>query len=64
MNPESHPESPCIGVCEFDRGLGVCLGCLRTKEEISGWPSFNAIRKQEVLERLAAVKKRGRRGRS
>lgn len=60
MNSEFVPPSPCIGVCELDRDLGICLGCLRTREEIAGWPGFDPAQKREVLDRLDAVKKRKR----
>ncbi|MEP6943170.1 MAG: DUF1289 domain-containing protein [Betaproteobacteria bacterium] len=29
--------SPCISVCVMDAGSGVCVGCLRTLDEIAGW---------------------------
>lgn len=28
----------CVGVCMIDADTGVCLGCGRTPEEISGVP--------------------------
>ncbi|MCA9782614.1 MAG: DUF1289 domain-containing protein [Calditrichaeota bacterium] len=54
------PASPCIGVCELDRQLGICLGCLRTRDEIAGWSRFDEPRRQQVRDRLAALKARKR----
>jgi uncharacterized protein len=42
--------SPCIGVCTLAPS-GMCIGCLRTSEEISMWLSYSADdRKLIVLE--------------
>ncbi len=30
-------ESPCIKICEFDKKTGLCIGCLRTKNEYKQW---------------------------
>lgn len=29
--------SPCIGVCRIDEAAGWCVGCLRTRDEITDW---------------------------
>ena len=29
--------SPCVKTCTIDEASGLCLGCLRTLEEIGGW---------------------------
>jgi predicted Fe-S protein YdhL (DUF1289 family) len=29
--------SPCINVCQMDDMTGLCRGCFRTLDEISGW---------------------------
>ena len=52
--------SPCIGVCELDRRLGICLGCLRQADEIAGWSRFDPDQRRRVLERLVALKTRRR----
>ncbi|WP_294269690.1 DUF1289 domain-containing protein [Propionivibrio sp.] len=49
------PESPCIDVCQMDEVSGLCQGCFRTLEEISGW-SRAALDKR--LSILAAVERR------
>lgn len=47
-------ESPCVKICKLQ--LGVCIGCKRTKEEISKWTQLTDQEKQQVLEN---IKQRG-----
>ena len=35
--PRRRVASPCISVCEMDRGDGLCRGCFRTLDEIAAW---------------------------
>jgi predicted Fe-S protein YdhL (DUF1289 family) len=44
--------SPCVNVCQVDPRSGLCLGCLRTIDEIAGWLDYSDAEKQRVLERL------------
>ncbi len=51
--------SPCIQVCKLNYGshlsVGeklICIGCGRTKNEISEWSYANDDRKLEILERI------------
>lgn len=48
------PASPCIKICALD-AQGVCVGCLRTLDEIARWGSMNADQQWEVI---AALEKR------
>ena len=50
-------DSPCTGVCKMDRQKGLCEGCYRTMEEISGWPYMNREQKMQVHSDAAARKK-------
>lgn len=50
LNPTT--PSPCINVCRMDPHSGLCLGCLRTLEEIAGWSRFSDITRLAVLERV------------
>ena len=47
--------SPCIGVCSIDPKSNLCLGCLRSSEEIAIWP---LIDNQKALEIMKEIKKR------
>ena len=31
------PSSPCISVCRMTEATGLCEGCFRTLDEITGW---------------------------
>lgn len=42
--------SPCINVCRMEGD--VCVGCLRTLNEIAGWSRMPDSEKQGVLARV------------
>ena len=46
--------SPCNSVCIVDPVTGLCAGCFRTLEEISGWIYFSATEKRKVIAALHA----------
>ena len=46
--------SPCTSVCIIDPVTGLCGGCFRTLEEISGWIDFSATEKRTVIAALDA----------
>ena len=41
--------SPCISVCQLDPGTGLCLGCLRSLDEISSWSRISQDEQRHVL---------------
>lgn len=45
--------SPCVGVCKIEPSTGLCLGCLRSLEEIAGWSKASDAAKRTILERIA-----------
>ena len=47
--------SPCVGVCSINPKSNLCLGCLRSSEEIAIWP---LIDNQKALEIMKEIKKR------
>jgi predicted Fe-S protein YdhL (DUF1289 family) len=49
---DEHPPSPCIQVCRSDPASGICRGCLRTLDEIAGWPNSTGAEKRAVLDRV------------
>jgi uncharacterized protein len=56
--------SPCIGVCKLDVH-GVCIGCLRTIEEIAAWTRMTELQRRQVVaflvkRRLAASRPGGK----
>jgi prolyl-tRNA editing enzyme YbaK/EbsC (Cys-tRNA(Pro) deacylase)/predicted Fe-S protein YdhL (DUF1289 family) len=56
--PASAPPSPCISVCRMDEVSGLCVGCLRSLDEIAAWSSLSPpVRRgiwQAIAERAAA----------
>ncbi|WP_341676876.1 DUF1289 domain-containing protein [Niveibacterium sp. SC-1] len=48
------PVSPCCGVCRLDAEGRLCLGCLRSLEEIAAWSSGDAVTRSEILANVAA----------
>ena len=45
--------SPCINVCRIDEATGLCVGCLRTLDEIAAWSGLSDRDRQDVWTRLA-----------
>jgi len=37
LQKEETPLSPCLSVCRMSDQTGLCEGCFRTLEEITGW---------------------------
>jgi len=50
--------SPCISVCVIDAPGGMCIGCLRTLDEIAAWSVLDAEAKRAVLAALPARRAR------
>ncbi len=44
-------ESPCVRNCCLNEH-DICIGCLRTLEEIKEWGKASEQRKREVLEQI------------
>jgi predicted Fe-S protein YdhL (DUF1289 family) len=44
--------SPCMEVCTLDPAGRICIGCLRTAEEIAGWAVFSEARRAQVIQSL------------
>jgi len=38
-------------VCKYDED-GLCIGCLRTKQEVREWPEYDDTKRKEVYERI------------
>jgi predicted Fe-S protein YdhL (DUF1289 family) len=54
--PAGRPPSPCINVCCLD-AQGLCIGCLRTGEEIGRWMAMSAAEQWQLLAVLAERRK-------
>jgi len=44
--------SPCIGVCKLDIDRNICLGCLRTAEEIANWPQLDNEKAMQIMGQI------------
>lgn len=40
--------SPCISICRIDAASGLCVGCLRTIDEIIAWGRQTDLEKRMV----------------
>jgi predicted Fe-S protein YdhL (DUF1289 family) len=53
LQKEETPLSPCISVCRMSDQTGLCEGCFRTLEEITGWGHRAPEAKREVWGLIA-----------
>lgn len=44
--------SPCISVCRIGADSGLCEGCFRTLDEISGWSRAGPMAKRAVWQTI------------
>jgi predicted Fe-S protein YdhL (DUF1289 family) len=45
-------ESPCVKVCVVHPGAGLCVGCLRSLDEIAGWSGMTPAARAAVMADL------------
>jgi len=41
--------SPCTGICTIGAD-GLCLGCLRTGDEIAAWLALDAAEREHIVD--------------
>ncbi|WP_091740567.1 DUF1289 domain-containing protein [Phenylobacterium immobile] len=46
--------SPCVLVCTLDDTANLCLGCMRTLDEIAGWALLDDAARETVMAALSA----------
>jgi predicted Fe-S protein YdhL (DUF1289 family) len=44
--------SPCISVCKMDKARGLCVGCMRTLDEIAAWSTMTDAARLAVWQTL------------
>ena len=54
--PKSPLETPCIDVCEMDAYSGLCVGCGRTLDEITGWADMSKEERRAIMTLLPGRK--------
>jgi predicted Fe-S protein YdhL (DUF1289 family) len=42
-------KSPCVDVCKFEGKTGLCIACLRTREEARGWKKMSDHRRHQII---------------
>ncbi len=52
------PESPCKGLCILHAEEKICIGCLRSGDEIAAWSSMSAAARRALLAELPGRKAR------
>jgi len=52
------PLSPCIQICKLDNQTGLCVGCLRTMNEIAAWGRIDDAKKREIYKKIDHRKKK------
>ncbi len=45
--------SPCISVCKMNEDQSLCLGCLRTLDELRAWSTLDDDGKRGVWKQIA-----------
>ena len=55
VNASAGVPSPCVSVCRLDDATGLCVGCLRTLDEIAAWSVLDDAARRSVL---AAIERR------
>ena len=54
--------TPCKSICKIDSLTGVCIGCNRTRKEISDWSKMSEEQRMTVMKRLGYGKRKKRSG--
>ncbi|WP_312446859.1 DUF1289 domain-containing protein [Brevundimonas sp. LF-1] len=57
-SPPRSIASPCVMVCTVDGASGLCLGCLRTLQEIATWSRMTDEGRADVMADLPGRKSR------
>ena len=48
--------TPCVKVCVVDGDSGLCLGCLRTLQEIASWAGLPEEARTAIMAQLPGRK--------
>jgi uncharacterized protein len=49
-------ESPCVKVCVVHPQARICVGCLRSMDEIGAWSSLPPEERRRIMDELPARK--------
>ena len=48
--------SPCVKICILHKKYDICLGCYRTKDEITNWINYSQEKRLKTLSELKTRK--------
>jgi len=51
MTRSTRPMSPCLSICTLDEAA-VCMGCLRTLDEIRNWAKLSGTEQWALVAEL------------
>lgn len=51
MGRATYIQSPCVMICTLDEN-DICVGCLRSLEEIGRWPDADMDERIEILDKI------------
>ncbi|WP_211610506.1 DUF1289 domain-containing protein [Paraburkholderia haematera] len=54
--PVATVPSPCVDICKIDGDTGLCIGCLRTRDEIRGWKNMTDDLRVQMIDELSLRK--------
>ena len=52
VRTRDEPQSPCVNICVMHPKEGLCVGCLRTLNEIASWGQMPRAARQTILDDL------------
>lgn len=55
-------ESPCINICKIEPTSRLCIGCLRSIDEITQWSRMSDDQRRAIMADIPARKKATARG--
>ena len=44
--------SPCVGICSIDPKSKLCIGCLRSPDEIAIWSQIDNKKALEIMKEI------------
>jgi predicted Fe-S protein YdhL (DUF1289 family) len=47
-------ETPCVKVCVIEPESGLCIGCLRRRDEIAAWSGLSPEARRAIVAELPA----------
>lgn len=53
---ETGIQSPCVKLCDIDRGTGLCYACGRSLAEIASWGAMSTFERRSIMAELPARK--------